>query len=365
MINEQTTNQDNTTLENEKIEELDKIKANITVNPETGEQMIVSNNVEEEDRSIEEVLEESFAKEIDDISTEKEVEFDELKNAINDSEENSKYNLTDESILEILKIVNRYRKDKSFNVYKAFPEEVQSIVNKSILEMGVPPMSPEGKRMRNAASIMLIDEYVRSVELNRITNDFNKEIENIYNTTGKEIADSVVGYTKERNKKYREIAEKIEDEDKKKKILEILDTIDETINLTDLKEFSKKCKIKPIELQKPSRVFNYIMQKYANSKYNIYDINMCIPVLLRNLNNGLDEPEYTRNDAIAFLLSFSRQCMNMDVNIAKDHSYMYYVLYNIILMDLNKGDNVEMSNTMKENIKEIIANLRARNKNVL
>lgn len=364
-MNEQSTYQDNETLENEKIEELNKIKANVAVNPETGEQMIKSKIEDDDDRPIEEIIEESLSKEIDDISTEKDVEFDELKNAINKSDEDGKYNLTDESILEVLKIINRYRKDKSFNIYKSFPKEVQSIVNKSILEIGVAPLSPEGKRMRNAASTMLIDEYVRSVELNRITNDFNKEIENIYNTTGKEIADSVIGYTKERNKKYREVAENIEDEDKKKKILDILDTIDETINLTDLKEFSKKCKIKSIELQKPSRIFNYIMQKYSNSKYNIYDINMCIPVLLRNLNDGLDEPEYSRNDVVAFLLSFSRQCMNMDVNIAKDHSYMYYVLYNIVLMDLNKGDNAEMSNIMKDNIKEIITNLRARNKNIL
>lgn len=344
-------------------EEVERKVVNVATNPQTGEQMIVS-EAEEDNRPFEDIIEESLSKEIDRISTEEDVEFDELKNAVNEAGE-GEYNLSDESILSLLKTINRYRKDKSFNIYKEFPEEVQKIVNKSILDMGLPPLSQEGKRMRNAASVMLIDEYVKSVELNRITKDFNKEIENIYNTAGTEIADSVIGYTKERNEKYREAANKIEDEEKREKVLDVLNTVDETIKLADLKEFSKKCKIKAIELDKPSRVFNFINNKYQNSSYNIYDINMCVPILLRNLNDGLEEPEYTKKDALAFLLAFARQCMNMDPSVSKDHAYMYYVLYNIVLMDINKGDNKGSSEEMKNNIKEVISNLRARNERVL
>ena len=55
--------------------------------------------------------------------------------------------------------------------------------------------------------------------------------------------------------------------------------------------------------------------------------------------------------------------MNKRSDIVIDHSYMYYVIYNIVLMDMNKGEQKHVSDKFIENIKEVIINLRERNNN--
>lgn len=274
----------------------------------------------------------------------------------------SETELSSETIRALLQIVNKKMNNDDFNVYKEFPQEIQKMIDKYMTNMQIPAFSTEGRRFRNMICDELISEFISNISLNRVQTDFNKEIETLFSKGSTELADSIVGYTEERNKKYREYAEKMEDEDKKKQVNAILDKIDEAYELTELKEFAKKCKIKKFDLEKPEKIFSDFLRKYENSKYNVYDINMTRPILYRNLNTG-DEEEYNQKDIDGFLVCFCKQCMNKRSDIVIDHSYMYYVIYNIVLMDMNKGEQKHVSDKFIENIKEVIINLRERNNN--
>ena len=52
----------------------------------------------------------------------------------------------------------------------------------------------------------------------------------------------------------------------------------------------------------------------------------------------------------------------MKPDVTTDHAFMYYVLYNVVLVDMNKGESAQVSIDFLKNVAEVIDNLRARNK---
>lgn len=270
-----------------------------------------------------------------------------------------------EVIMKLLDIANRRLKKEDFNVYKELPESVKNTINKYIGMGGVATNnSNQTKMLRNMIAESLIDDFATSITVDRIQTDLNKEIEDLFNQGSEEIADSVIGYTTERNSKYREYAAEIEDPEKREQMIKILDQIDEAYNLSQLKEYCKKCKIKHIELEKcteKSYKINQFLAKYDDSQYNIYSLYTAEQALLRNLQKL--NYECTEVEVRAFMLAFCDQCKNYTPSDVLQHSYMYYVIYNIILADINTGDKKEVSDKFLNNVIECIENLKIRNNN--
>lgn len=349
-------------------EEADSKKMMVAIDPQTGEHKIMGEASDIAD-------EESFDEMCDRIANseinveEAPITEDEIKEELKSNSNVSilselttnPEDLSADNIKQILNIVNRKMKREKFNIYKELPEEIQEMIN-TYVKAGtgdLPLVSNQYNMMRNALAESIIDEFISNISMNRIQHDFNKEVEELFNKSAAEMADATIGYTLERNAKYREAAEKMEDEDKKKKVLEILDHIDEAHNLTHLKEFAKKCKVKSIELEKPWKVYSSFLMKYKYSQYNIYDINMAIPILARNITD--EDHEYTDKDIYAFFIVFCKQCLNKSPDVVTDHAYMYYVLYNIVLLDMNKGESKNISDEFKDNVREVISNIKVRN----
>lgn len=267
--------------------------------------------------------------------------------------------LSPSAIKTLLEIVNRKINREEFNIYRAMPDEIREMIDKYLNAGQIPTVTREGREFRNMICETLINEFITNITYERTMTDFNKELETIFEKQSVELAETIVGYTEERNRKYREYAQNITDLEKKKQMLAILDQIDEAYNLTNLKEFSKKCKIKKFDIEKYQKVFAGFLNKYKDSPYNIYDINMALPILERNLPS-VDE-SITAKDIIAFFICFCKQTMNMKPDVVTDHAYMYYVVYNIVILDMNKGETKSVSDVYMNNIVEIIHNLRKRN----
>ena len=341
-------------------------KVMMQVNPNTGESFVATDEEVPEHKSFEEVVDSMDDYEDIDLD-DSPVSEDEIKESIENKdgvlgEIDNDFNLSPAGIQGLIRVINMKLKKEKFNTYKEFPEEIQNMIDEYMKKSNIPPFTKEGKTFRNMISDSLLDEVTTNIQSSRMSRDFNKEIESIFEEGASEIADTVIGFTKERNEAYRKYAEGLEDEEKKKKILEILDQIEEAFNLTTLKEFAKKQKIKKIEIDKCDRVFRGMMDKYESSVYNIYDIKMAIPILFRNLNNnGADGVLYSDKDIKAFFVCFCKQCLNMKPSNVLEHAYMYYVLYNCVIMDINKGENRKTSEDFMENIKEVINNIRERN----
>ena len=356
---------DETPEENKEVGEIKT--AMVSIDPNTGEHKVLSTQETDElddDESIDEMFDRIESGELK-FETEPITE-SELSDYIHHAEENQSlliklgYNTeySPETIKELLEVVNRRINKEEFNVYKALPEEIQKTINDFIFHEHFMVNSNEGKQFRNTIAESLIDEFIDNISTNKAINDFNKEIESIFEKGTQEIASAVVGYTAERNKKYREYAEGLEDQEKKEKLLAVLDQIDEAYNLMTLKEFAKKCKIKKFELEKPQKIYTNFLTKYQNNTYNIYDISMTKPILKRHI------PDASEKDVDAFLICFCKQCMNMKPDVVTEHAYMYYVIFNIVLIDVNRSEETRsVTDIFIQNIADVIKNLRERNNN--
>jgi hypothetical protein len=269
--------------------------------------------------------------------------------------------LSKDAIKKLLVIANRRMNKEEFNVYKEFPEEVQNMVNKYVKQtIGVrAPMNynvAQANMLRNSVSESLIDSFIANIKMDRIDVDFGKEVEKIFEKGTGEVSEQIVGYSQEKIDSYRKSLETIEDPEKKERLQNILNNIDDAYSLTSLKEFAKKCKIKKFDLEKPKRYYEVFTAKYSNSKYDAFSLNMIKPILIRHL------PDYTEQDIEAFLIAFCKQVQNYKSDDILQHSYMYFVTYNIALIDINTSDNTKpVSDKFIDNIKEVIENLKVRN----
>lgn len=351
-------------------------KTLVKINPDTGEHIITGEVIKDDkdkesfDEMNERIANGNINVEIDNSPISLEEINDHIKNSESDSMFKSVFGDAEqpdnETMMAILDVVNRRMNKEEFNVYRAFPDKIKELINSYIAKVngGCANNSNQHKMIRNMLAESIIDEFITDISIDRVKNDLNKEVEELFEKSSGEIADSIIGYTTERNKQYRDYANSIEDDYKKEKMNKILDQIDEAYNLTGLKEFCKRCKIKHIDLEKcneKSYTINQFLAKYDESPYNIYSIYIAEQTLLRNLIkknfNASDK------DVRAFFLAFCNQCKNYTPTDSFQHAYMYYVIYNVILSDINTGEKKEVSDLFLDNVIECINNLRARNNN--
>ena len=284
-------------------------KANVIVDPNTGENKIIStedNDLEDiftiDDTSFEDLVKQVENGEIDVNIDDSPVTEEEVKSNIGILDENGDINISDEDVQTLMSVINRRMNKEDFNVYKALPKEIQKQINTSIGisdKIDAPIVVPnEARYLRNEMAEAIIDQFIMNTSMDRAKNDLNKEIEKVFKESSESIAESSVDYIKERNQKYRDYVETLEDEEKKQKLTETLDTIDSAYNLNVLKEFAKKCKIKKYDLENPKNYFRDFLNKYKDSPYNIYDIKLTLPILERKI---VDNENYNSADIVAFI----------------------------------------------------------------
>lgn len=346
--------------------DLKEQKVIVNINPDTGMEDI-SGSYNEEDYEDLESSYNDLTESIDSIDIDDENVFEntpvtgeEIKDTVIESNSSLINEINDGDIKistdtakELLDLVNRKIKGEKINPYKEMPEQIRNIIDKYIKKNTVNYNQAVNLNIiRKNVADALLDDFINDIQLKRMKNDFATDLENLYKDSIKDIAAGTLQYIDERNKAYREAANDIQDEEKRKKMLAILDQIDEARSLTQLKEYAKHCRIKSIELEKPdNRVYSSFLYKYKNSNNNIYDIALAKKVLFRHLSNL----GYSIRDIDAFFVCFCKQVKNYVPTKPVDHAYMYYVLYYCALLD---GDN---SMVFVNNVKEVIDNLRERN----
>jgi hypothetical protein len=263
-------------------------------------------------------------------------------------------NISLDAIRELLELINKKGSNENIKfTYKELPDELKTMIDRYMHDndTGVDNIM-DVMRIKNSITDALITNFVYELRVNKAKNDIARDLEDLYKATNKDISDDVMNYMYERNNSYREAANNIEDEDKRNKLLAILDSIDEAKNLTQLKEYSKSCKIKAIELDKPdARCYSAFLNKYKDSTNNIYDIHLAI----NSLYSVISKDGYTMKDVNAFFIAFCKQTSNYSVKVAVEHTYMYYVLYYCAFLS-----SVYCAEYI-DNIKEVINNLRVRN----
>ena len=353
----------NKDLETSKKEGLEERPMDVIIDPSTGEHKIlgdIRDNVDEVDMAFDNMVEKINSDNDSFLSDRPITDSDVLEYLSGDNTDDTLLgelskgtNISDEAIKKLLSVTNRKLKGEKFNVYRELPEEIQTIIDQYVkTDPGcIGDISTLNLVRKNVADALL-DEFIANIQIDRSKHDFVADMEQIYNSFNSEISDLASDYIEERNKAYREAADTIEDEDKKERLLSILDMIDNARDLTDLKKFAKNCKIKKFELEKPEKLFRTFLAKYKNSTNNIYDIHLAHDTLLRHLS----QEGYTDDAVNAFLVAFCKQVKNYSVDNVLQHAYMYYVLYYCALIDSDKTKDKYLNS-----VKEVIDLLNKRN----
>ena len=214
----------------------------------------------------------------------------------------------------------------------------------------------------------LVDEYNKKnagIDIDTMLKGFDESINKMQNDMSKEFGDMLMTFDDERKAEIDAAIERCKKEGKEDSIIKLQkmkDVIDDAYNLDKFSEFCKKVKIKKFDLEKPKKIFLSFNSKYEKHANNINDIQYCPIVLDRHLED--------HDSNLKLCLAFCKYCMNFSPDNIEDHTFMYYFIRNIILIDrINpKGKLYEtMDEKSKkfydgfiENLKKCISNLNDR-----
>ena len=317
-------------------------KTMVSINPMTGETTpIPSISDIEDDKPLEDVLEglnDTLAdEEINDEKMIIDISANDIKNFTKTEDTViGKYDISDQTALELMRIVNEKQHGTSFK-YKDLPNEVKEYVDKYLLTQGVAGFSNQENYIRNQVADSLLEELITQIGIEKIGEDFNKQIETIFEDTGKEMSPLFKEYNEHKSEYLAKLIGDIEDEEKKRMAEKVLDSINDAYVLNRFKNYEGSIKIKRYDLEEPNKVYKACMEnKYIDSKYHIYKLEMIETILDRHLKSNHMIDALDNVSARKIVLAFAKYCMNFDINIPYNHAFMYYFTYNVVLLDIYK-----------------------------
>ncbi len=264
------------------------------------------------------------------------------------------YNLSDNSVLELLEVIKKYKATGKIT-YKMLPDEVKGYIDEYLKKQGVVTYSVENNTIRNTIATALMDEYISNIEMNKFQSEFNNKIESIYDEMSKEVSPLFKEYDESTKKNLQDLIDNAQDEEKKQLAINIFDSVKDASELTRLKEAAPRTKIKKFDIEKPQRITSSIYTKYTDNQYKLYDLKLVTGILDKHLklNGYLDNEDET--STIKFILLFCKVCQNYSPKNPVEHAFMYYFTYNIVLLNIFKGDEYDqyIANYLPK-VKEII-----------
>ena len=340
----------NNGVEEHEPEEGEYRNAKVSVNPETGERVVLNANVEEkEDNDTLPTFEEAFGDlgdSLNNSSSEYEFKYDineeDLKKL---SEEDGtivgNYSISDMTAVLLLKVVNRKRAGETIK-FNDLPEEIKDHINKYCRENGVVGYSNRDNYIRNELTNQLLEEYIDQIGLIKIQDDFSKSIEDMYKEAGKELSPMFKEYNDNRAEYLKKMTEKIDDEEKKKVAEEVMDSINDAYQLNRIRDLEDhSIKIKKYYLEEPKKIYNDFLFRYKDSKYEIYDLSMVETILDRHLKSKQFISAEDTDTARKIMVAFALFCQNYNLSRPQDHAFMYYFTYNVILLDIYQENDYE------------------------
>lgn len=264
------------------------------------------------------------------------------------------YDLSDNSVLELLEVIKKYKKTGKIT-YKMLPDEVKGYIDDYLKKQGVVTYSVENNTIRNTIAVSLMDEYISNIEMNKFQSEFNNKIESIYDEMSKEVSPLFKEYDESTKKTLQDLIDNAQDEEKKQLAINIFDSVKDASELTRLKEVAPRTKIKKFDIEKPQRITSSIYNKYNDNQYKLYDLKLVTGILDKHLklNGYLGNEDET--STIKFILLFCKLCQNYSPKNPVEHAFMYYFTYNIVLLNIFKGNEYDqyIANYLPK-VKEII-----------
>lgn len=232
--------------------------------------------------------------------------------------------------------------------FEDVPKEVQDIIV-SLYKSAIPHNAPVSEKILNQAYDGYTNDLINDLYLIAATNsalrEFNTQTNIIYNEAQDTILPMIQDYEESKEEALRESLKNITDPKERQDVEDTLDAMADAYSLKPLIAAASKIRVKKFDIEKPSRVYNVIHSKYRRDpRYNIYSLTSAQPVLSNHLyNDGLiTKEDHDKNiTATKFLVIFAKYCANFHPQVVKEHTFIYYVVYNISLLDTYKNESYD------------------------
>ena len=323
-------------------EGLVEIDGTVMVDPNTGANIAVSDEIVNKNMSDESLTElyDVDKKKLDENIFETS-EFDEtikdiygLKNA--------------DSIIKLKQLAYDYDNGKiTSGLYNKLPSEFKAMISSQIgtFDIGV------ANRAAKEFLELMIHEFKTDIQFNKEFVDFENALKNEINSM--DFGQLYLDHTNEQMEKIDELIEKYKDTEPEKiaHLLEIKPPYEDATNFTTLKAKAREIHNLRKYVKNEKRFykecdnFNYKYKAHQKINFSNTDIKT-IPLVLKR---RLDSEKYSEEDIMKFVALFLRVTLNYSPDNIPEHVFMYYTIRNINLLDI--------LNEESEKYKEIISNI--------
>lgn len=347
----------NNGVETHEKEEGSEAKVTVTIDPVTGATLpCTEENNDSVGMDFDDLVDQAI-KNLDENETKVDITEEDIEDQIKKNTDYFKdLEISRDGIIQILHVVQRVQNREEFNVFKALPVEVQQRLNKYLSANGMGGYSVEANTTRNTLADLLINEFIRNISLDKFNLNFQKEMEELENKVNKEFSKMYLDYSEQREQYVQSIIEGETDPVKKEAIGRILDSIHDGYALERIKESASRIKIKNYDLENPKRAFDIILNKYRNASYNIYSVFTAYNTLKRHMKKYATEEQI-----LGFFVVICKFCQNYHPSNPVEHAFMYYAMYNPILLDVYKGEEYDkFFEGYKKNVMEVIERMKTK-----
>ena len=279
----------------------------------------------------------------------------------------SGFELSDEDALILLKLINKIKNNKidinNINVYNEFPDTLKGMIDNYIrgnFSGKYVTVNTAYRTVRNGLARSLLGEFITYINITHAQDNLANEMEKIFKEMGTSVSKYYKEYNVERDKYLKQILVNIpdteENKSKRELVAKCMDAIADSYDLNRIKEAIPNLKkIRKIELEKPNqRVFGTFEAKYRESPINIYSLDVAYNTLCRH------NKDKSKTDNLTFMITFCKFCKDYDPNVLEEHNFMFYTLYNLVMLDIYKGEEYnEFAPKLLENINYIIDNVKS------
>lgn len=263
--------------------------------------------------------------------------------------------LSEEEVYEIYNLVMRYQSGEKFNIYNEMPKFMKKEVDNMFIASG-------RSMTKKEISKFVMDNLIHEIKLDQAFIDLNETIRNELALPS--MTEMYSEFMKETfEKSLIEVSEKIKDKDpeKAKLLRDVSEVYSKTYTFEELIEGLNNRKVRQFikDTSKYKKLCNSFNGKYIDSRFKITNIDVCRQTLM-NCAPEIGE-EYIKK----FIMLICKVCERKDPNDILDHTFMYYTVQNIRLLehDQFEGDVLtdkrsDMYNMVIENIKKVVEEIK-------
>lgn len=342
---------------------LESAKTTLVTNPITGKPMLITEDKEEDEEdflpSFEEMLADDSIKPMNIDMDTVIIKADTIKPILAATFPNTKF--SDEDIEKVRVAAEKQKRKEDFSYYESMPDSVKGAINGMIGAQMQSKMGSFNKEGRNYIVQAILDNIIQDEVVDKATYDMNKMIQKGMKDISEETKrdkyweGSRAFFMSEIDNKIK----KFEDEGKHEiaeRFRQVKEAYRQSYTYENMLAAYKegKIKVKKIQVEKFNRTCEEFNFKYQKTQNIINDIKTLLPKLDRVAAKHFDL------DIIKeFIVIFINYVKNMDVNDYKDHTFMYYFIYNINTVDYYDTEDAAQEAHHKQIINNINTFLQA------